>query len=78
MNGYYVGRDCLVERINLVKKSKIKLYFPLFFASILGAVTGKLIKLNYSIIIDDLFNIIVITMISIIFMIVKTKNKEKY
>ena len=78
MNGYYVGRESLIERINLVKKSKIKLYFPLFFAGILGTITGKLIKLNYSIINDDLYNIIFITIISIIFMIIKTKNKGKY
>jgi len=78
MNGYYLGRDVLIKRINSVKKSKIKLHFPLIFAGILGAVTGKLIKLNYSIIYNDLFSIIVITVISIIFMTVKLRAKEKY
>ena len=78
MNGYYLGRDILIKRINSVKKSKIKLYFPLIFAGILGAVTGKLIILNYSVIYYDLFNIIVVTMISIFFIIVRKKIKEKY
>lgn len=78
MNGYYLGRESLIKRISSVKRSKIKLYFPLIFAGILGAVTGKLIKLNYSIICNDLFNIIVITIISIIFMVVKLKTKDKY
>ncbi len=79
MNGYYNGRESLINRINIVKKSKVKLYFPLIFGSILGIITAKLIELNYNVISDNLFDNIAVLLISIIFIIaVRTKTKEKF
>ena len=48
MNGYYVGRDSLIERINTVKNSKVKLYFPYIFSGILGVAAAKLMILDYA------------------------------
>lgn len=42
-NGYYMGREYLLERINQIKKNKIKKYFHFIFGGMLGAVAGKLI-----------------------------------
>ncbi|WP_313340712.1 PTS system mannose/fructose/sorbose family transporter subunit IID [Sedimentibacter sp.] len=47
MKGYYEGKESLIERINIVKNSKIKLYFPYIFSGILGVSLGKLILFNY-------------------------------
>lgn len=47
MKGYYEGKECLIERINIVKKSKLKLYFPYIFSGILGVSIGKLVLFNY-------------------------------
>ncbi|MEL7647073.1 MAG: PTS system mannose/fructose/sorbose family transporter subunit IID [Sedimentibacter sp.] len=41
LNGYYQGRESLLERINLVKNSKVKQYFHLIFPGILGAAAAK-------------------------------------
>ncbi|MDF2677845.1 MAG: hypothetical protein K0Q97_2178 [Bacillota bacterium] len=46
MQGYYLGRDSLIKRLNIIKNSVIKKYFPLVFDGILGACVGKLILLN--------------------------------
>lgn len=79
MNGYYIGRESLINRINLVKKSKIKLYFPLVFSGILGAISAKLIENNHYIINNNLYNNVIIAIISIVFIIaVRTKAKEKF
>ncbi len=45
MKGYYEGRESLIERINIVKNSRIKTYFPYIFAGILGVSLGKLLIL---------------------------------
>lgn len=47
MKGYYEGKESLIERVNIVKNSKIKLYFPYVSSLILGASLGKLILFNY-------------------------------
>lgn len=78
MNGYYIGRESLIKRVNSVKKSKVKLYFPLIFAGILGAVTGKLITLNYYIIYNNLLNVVVVTMVSLIYIIAVKRARDKY
>nr|WP_312575908.1 PTS system mannose/fructose/sorbose family transporter subunit IID [Sedimentibacter sp.] len=78
MNGYYIGRESLIHRINLVKKSKIKLYFPLIFSSIVGVITAKLIELDYYIINNDIYNNIIAAVISIIFIaVIMIRTKEK-
>lgn len=41
MNGYSQGRESLLERINLIKNSKVKKYFYLIFPGILGAAAAK-------------------------------------
>lgn len=43
MNGYYQGREYLMERINTVKNSKVKKYFSYIFSGILGVAAAKLI-----------------------------------
>jgi len=77
MNGYYKGRESLLNRINAVKKSKIKMYFPLIFGTILGAITAKLINLDIIVISNNLFDSIVVLFISVIFILIKIKTKEK-
>ncbi len=47
MKGYYRGRESLIERVSIVKNSKVKLYFPYIFSGILGVSLGKLILSNY-------------------------------
>lgn len=42
MKGYYEGKQSLIERINIVKNSNVKLYFPFIFSGILGVSLGKL------------------------------------
>ncbi|MDF2616979.1 MAG: system mannose/fructose/sorbose family transporter subunit, partial [Sedimentibacter sp.] len=46
MNGYYIGREYLIERINLVKNSRIKKYASFIFSGILGVASAKLILSN--------------------------------
>ncbi|WMJ75856.1 MULTISPECIES: PTS system mannose/fructose/sorbose family transporter subunit IID [unclassified Sedimentibacter] len=43
MKGYYLGRESLIERINIVKNSKIKFYFSYIFSGILGSSLGRLL-----------------------------------
>lgn len=47
MKGYYEGKESMIERVNIVKNSKVKLYFPYIFSGILGVSLGKLILFNY-------------------------------
>lgn len=46
MKGYYDGRESLIERINIIKNSKVKLNFPYIFSGILGVSLGKLLMLD--------------------------------
>lgn len=43
MKGYYEGKESLIKRINIIKSSKVKLYFPHIFSGILGVSLGKLL-----------------------------------
>ena len=43
MNGYFQGRESMLQRIKEVKQSKIKIYFPYLFSGILGLSMGKLL-----------------------------------
>lgn len=43
MNGYYVGRESLMERINTVKNSRVRKHFPYIFSGILGVAFARLI-----------------------------------
>lgn len=43
MNGYFQGRESMLQRIKEVKQSKIKLYFPYLFSGILGLSMSKLL-----------------------------------
>lgn len=65
MKGYYIGKDILLKRINLVKKNKIKIYFPLIFSTILGCLISKLIALNFSAIQNNLLVVSIVAVISI-------------
>ncbi len=46
MNGYFQGRDSMLQRIKDVKQSKIKVYFPYIFSGILGLSMSKLLFNN--------------------------------
>lgn len=46
MQGYYLGRESLLKRLNIIKNSVAKKYFPLVFDGILGASIGKLLLVN--------------------------------
>lgn len=46
MNGYFQGRESMLQRIKDVKQSKIKLYFPYIFSGILGLSLSKLLFNN--------------------------------
>ncbi|MGD9568514.1 MAG: PTS system mannose/fructose/sorbose family transporter subunit IID [Sedimentibacter sp.] len=46
MQGYYEGKESLIERINIIKNSRVKKYFPFIFAGILGVSLGKLLMLD--------------------------------
>jgi PTS system mannose-specific IID component len=43
MNGYYIGREYLIERINTVKNSRVKKHFSYIFSGILGVASAELI-----------------------------------
>lgn len=76
MNGYFIGKDVLIKRINLVKKNKIKKYFPLIFSIILGSLIGKLIILNYSTINNNLLVVSLVSVISISYTVIAKVRSE--
>ena len=43
MNGYFHGRESMLQRIKEVKQSKVKIYFPYLFSGILGLSMSKLL-----------------------------------
>lgn len=45
MLGYYNGRESLIDRINIIKNSRVKKYFSIIFAGILGISLGKLLMI---------------------------------
>ncbi len=73
MKGYYEGKESLIERINIIKNSKIKLYFPYIFAGILGVSIGKLILLSGNIT-EGLTIHAAIGIISIVYTMVKKRS----
>lgn len=75
MKGYYEGRDSLIERINIIKNSKVKINFPYIFAGILGVSLGKLLILNY--LSKKLTIYAVIAIISIVYTVVRNKRRIK-
>lgn len=74
MRGFYEGKESLIERINIVKNSKVKLYFPYIFAAILGASLGKLIFLEYESFYQNVVLSVAVVVISIIFTLAKNKR----
>lgn len=76
MKGYYEGRDSLIERINVIKNSKIKTYFPHIFAGILGVSLGKLLILLFTDISKNLTIYITVGIISIVYTMVKIKRRN--
>lgn len=75
MKGYYEGRECLIERINIIKNSKVKLNFPYIFSGILGVSLGKLLMLND---ISKEFTVYAsVGMISMVYTIVKNKRSKR-
>lgn len=75
MKGYYEGRDSLIERINIIKKSKIKIYFPYIFAGILGVSLGKLLILNNLSV--NLTTYALVGIISIVYTVLTNKRRIK-
>jgi len=74
MKGYYEGKESLIERIKVVKKSKVKLYFPYIFAGIMGVSIAKLMLLDNKAFYDNIIFIIAIVVISIIYVFAKNKR----
>lgn len=75
MKGYYEGRESLIERINIVKNSRVKIYFPYIFAGILGVSLGKLLMLA-----DVPKNLTIyaaVGIISIVYTMVKIKRSSR-
>jgi hypothetical protein len=46
MNGYFQGRDSMLQRIKDIKQSKIKVYFSYMFSGIFGLSMSKLLFNN--------------------------------
>lgn len=69
MKGYYEGKESLIKRINFVKKSKIKRYSSYIFSALLGACTGKFINLSQEIFLENLYIVLVIIILTIIYTI---------
>lgn len=74
MKGYYEGKQSLIERINIVKNSKVKLYFPFIFSGILGVSLGKLIIQQN--VFYDLTILGAVGIISMIYTMVKIKRSQ--
>jgi len=74
IKGYYEGKESLIERINIVKNSKVKLYFPYIFAGIMGVSLGKLLLLDNEAFYDNIIFIAAIAVISIIYVFAKNKR----
>lgn len=74
MKGYYEGKQSLIERINIVKNSNVKLYFPFIFSGILGVSLGKLIVQQKNFYNLTIFGVVGI--ISMIYTLVKIKRSQ--
>lgn len=74
MKGYYEGRESLIERINIVKNSRIKTYFPYIFAGILGVSLGKLLILIHGDTSKNLTIYAAVGIISFVYTMVKIKR----
>lgn len=74
MHGYYKGKESLIERINIIKESKIKKNFPYIFAGILGVSLGKLLMLfKYE---GDLTTYAIVGIISVVYTTVKNRSSK--
>ena len=71
MNGYFKGKEFMLQRIKDVKQSKLKIYFPYMFSGILGLSMSRLLFNN----IRPLENIF--TLLIIIFASVFTYMRKK-
>jgi PTS system mannose-specific IID component len=76
MKGYYEGRNSLIERVNIVKNSRIKTYFPYIFSGILGVSLGKLLIIMFSGTSENLTIYITVGIISMVYTIVKIKRRN--
>lgn len=74
MRGYYQGKESLIERINIIKESKVKKYFPYIFAGILGVSLGKLLMLfKYE---GNLTTYAIVGIISVVYTTVKNRSSK--
>lgn len=76
MKGYYEGRDSMVERINIIKNSRVKAYFPYIFAGILGVSLGKLLIMLFSEASKNLTIYMAVGIISIVYTMIKNKRRN--
>ena len=74
MNGYFQGRESMLERIKEVKGSKIKIYFPYMFSGILGLSMSKLLfnDINQY---ENIFTLILIVFVSVFTFMRKRREK---
>jgi PTS system mannose-specific IID component len=76
MSGYFYGKDSLIMRINIIKNSRIKKYFPVIFGSIIGATTGKVFLLNIKLLIANLLTITIFITITILYVFAKKLRRR--
>lgn len=74
MNGYFHGRESMLQRIKEVKGSKIKIYFPYFFSGILGLSMSKLLFRSTSQY-ENAFTLIIILFVSVFTFMRKRREK---
>lgn len=72
MNGYFKGKESMIERLKYIKHSKIKLYFPFLFSGVLGISISKLILYN-----NPSNNIITLIIILVFIFIFVRKRGER-
>jgi valyl-tRNA synthetase len=63
MNGYFKGKEFMLQRIKNVKESKVKIYFPYMFSGILGLSMSRLL-LNNNRPYENIFTIFIIILTS--------------
>lgn len=74
MNGYFQGRESMLQRIKDVKQSKIKLYFPYIFSGILGFSISKLLFNNIRPY-EDIFTLSII-LFAVLIMFIRKRGEQ--
>lgn len=73
IKGYYEGKESLIERINIIKNSKVKAYFPYIFSVIFGVSLGKLLLVDRNIL-GNFSIALTIMVIALAYVLIKHKR----